>query len=540
MGIFNFNIFKPKIVKPIHKFLDRLYQYQRDAVATTDIDDRGIVCLPTGTGKSFCQSAIIANDIDINPNQFRMYVVNAPRIMLTYQLLKEAYGFLTSAGIEARYMFVHSGGTTDEKELEEVRLQSNAEGYNIPFAQILSGTSVVGIQNMMLKAKNQNLPLIFFSTYNSAENIESARADLKLKQPISIVLNDEAHYLVQERFHDILRTLPSKRCYFFTATTIQTPSDKGRGMNNVELYGKILYLMTPRVAIDLGKMIRPRLHFVKTEGVYNTDDYNRSLNKIIADTFEQHEIVLAEQHENVLTKQLPKVLVSAKGTQDILNFLLSEEYTILRSKGVDIYAVASTDEIGNVINGERVRRQEFLKRLKKDGENKDKRLIVLHYDILAEGIDVSGFSGIMPLRTLNKSKFLQTFGRCARPDKEDKVKLNNGELNPKNPKDLDKMNKPFAYIMIPNIIHSNEDDKANITQLISELRSYGFKPYEDIVSSSFVHGIPEIEQLDGLNDLLRNLRNTGLLIENLEADIESEEDAKLSPTDLINKILKRA
>ena len=219
-----------------------------------------------------------------------------------------------------------------------------------------------------------------------------------------------------------------------------------------------------------------------------------------------------------------------------MNFLLSEEYRILRSKGVDIYAVASTDEIGNVINGERVRRQDFLKRLKKDGEDKTKRLIVLHYDILAEGIDVSGFSGIMPLRTLNKSKFLQTFGRCARPDKEDKVKLNNGELNPKNPKDLDKMNKPFAYIMIPNIIHSNEDDKANITQLISELRSYGFKPYEDIVSSSFVHGIPEIEQLDGLNDLLRNLRNTGLLIENLEADVESEKDAELGKIELLSKL----
>ena len=72
---------------------------------------------------------------------------------------------------------------------------------------------------------------------------------------------------------------------------------------------------------------------------------------------------------------------------------------------------ASNDEIGNFINGVRTRRDDFLRRLKEDGTNPEKRLIVLDYDILAEGIDVSGFSGIMPLRTLNKSKFLQTYGR---------------------------------------------------------------------------------------------------------------------------------
>ena len=136
---------------------------------------------------------------------------------------------------------------------------------------------------------------------------------------------------MQEQFHDILHILKSDRCYFFTATTISTPSDIGRGMNNVESYGQILYQMMPREAIDMGKMVRPRLHFVTTDGVYNRDDYERSLNKIIKDTF--------EQHEKILTKTLPKVLVSAKGTQDIKNFLKSPEYRELRARDVDIYAV---------------------------------------------------------------------------------------------------------------------------------------------------------------------------------------------------------
>jgi superfamily II DNA or RNA helicase len=498
---------------------ERLYDYQREAVKPTLFYDRGIVCMPTSVGKTFCQASMIADDINKNPNQFRMYVVNAPRIMLSYQLLREVYGFLINLGIEARYMFVHSGGMTDEKELELVRKNSE-----VPFSQIGSSISSGEIRNMMETAKLQNLPLVFFSTYNSADKIEVARQGIR--QPVSMVLNDEAHYLVQEQFHDILTTLPAPRCYFFTATMIHTPSDRGRGMNNEELYGKVLYSMLPIEAIALGKMVRPRLHIVTTDGVYNTDDYNKSLNKIIKDSFEQHQEVL------IKTEQCPKLLISTKGTQDIRDFIGSNEYLMLRNADVSIYAVSSNDEVGNQINGEQVRRPEFLKRLKADGENHDKKLIVLHYDILAEGIDVSGFTGIMPLRTLNKSKFLQTYGRSARPDKQDRQRLDNGEITVF---DIDKLNKPYAYIIIPNIIHSNEDDKANMTQLINELRSYGFNPSEDIVSSTRVNGIPEHEQLDGLNLVVRRIPKIGQLIDNLEADIEAEELAKLDKTELLKK-----
>jgi hypothetical protein len=289
--------------------------------------------------------------------------------------------------------------------------------------------------------------------------------------------------------------------------------------------------MLPIEAIALGKMVRPRLHIVTTDNIYNTDDYNKSLNKIIDSTFRQHEEVLKA------TNQLPKMLVSAKGTQDIIDFLKSQECLQLRSEGVDIYAVSSTEEVGNQVNGEQVRRQEFLKRLKKDGENKDKKLIVLHYDILAEGIDVSGFTGIMPLRTLSKSKFLQTYGRSARPDKEDRpiidaIVNNNGIIL-----DVDwkQMNKPYSYIMIPNIIHSNEDDKANMIQLISELRTYGFNPSEGIVSSSYVHGQPKVEELSGLNEIIRKIPKFGLIVENFQAELEAEELAKLDKIILLKK-----
>jgi superfamily II DNA or RNA helicase len=507
--------------------LDILYPYQKEAVTTTFYNYKGIVCLPTGTGKTFCQAAILANDILMNPGQFRIYVVNAPRILLTYQLLKEVYSFLVSNGIEARYSFVHSGGKTDEKELEEMRISANAEGHDIPFSEIGSGTSIQGIKDMMDKAKAQELPLIIFSTYNSADKIEIARAQFT-KQSISIILNDEAHYLVQEQFHDILHVMSSSRCYFFTATTIHTPSDSGRGMNNSELYGNLLYKMIPREAIDLGKMVRPRMHIVKTDGVYSTQDYEKSLSKIIYESFYQHAAVIND-------KLAPKILISVKGTGDMKKFLSSTQCRTLKEEGVEIYAVASSEEIGNYANGNQVSRQNFLKILKEAGDDVKRKIIVLHYDILAEGIDVSGFTGIMPLRTLSKSKFLQTFGRAARLDKEDRKSIESGIIKPY---EVEKLNKPYAYIIVPNVIQTNIDDKCNLTQIITELRDYGFSPSEHIISSSRVNGIPEIEELSSLNDIKIRIPNIGELIENLEAEIESEENAKLSKLDFLKKNLE--
>jgi len=480
----------------------------------------------TVTHNTYCQAAMLAYDIIKNPNTFDMYIINAPRIMLSYQLLNEVYNFLTLAGIEARFMMVHSGGVDDEKDRETIRRMANTSGNKVPYSSINSATSKGEIIDMMNTAQAQNLPLIFVSTYHSATNIENARIDFNEVQPIKMILNDEAHYLVQERFHDILNTIISKRCYFFTATMVHTPSDEGRGMNNVELYGNVLYEMNPREAIDRGKMVRPRLHIIRTKGVYNTADYNTSISKIIKDSY--------EQHEAILTKLKPKLLVSTKGTADMVTFIRSRQYQTLRNNYVHIYCVSSNDEIGNNINGEQVKRSEFLRRLKEDGSDPSKKLLVLHYDILAEGIDVSGFTGIMPLRSMQKSKFMQTYGRSARLDKEDRKRLESGELTVH---DLNKMNKPYAYVIIPNIVHSNMDDKEFYVKIIEELRTYGFKPFENIISSTMINGLPEIEELEGLNEITRRLPNYGQLVENLEADVEAEKDASLEQVDWVRKHL---
>lgn len=514
------------MAKKSKNILNILYDYQKDAVVSTDKNDKGIVCMPTGTGKTYVQAAVIAKEIQNNKGKFGIYVINAPRIMLSYQLLKEVYSFLMYAGIDSRYMSVHSGGANDVKDLEEIRIDANYnEGTNIKFSQIENGTSPLLIREFIKKAKNEDIPLVLFSTYNSAERIKEAIEILDYE--IDIVVNDESQYLVQEQFHDIIHTLKSKRCYFFTATTIHTPSDKGRGMNNKDSYGDIIYLMTPRQAIELGKMVRPRMHFVTGSGstVYTKDDFESNLGRIISESFAQHNYAIGQFSK-------AKMLVSTKGVGDIQKFFESKEYKGLIRTGVKIYAVASDEKIGNNINGEKVSRRIFLERLKEDGKNPTQEIIILHYDILAEGIDVPGITGIMPLRTLGKAKFLQTYGRAARLDIEDRQRITSGVIKSN---DLDDMNKPYAWVIIPTIVHEDADDKEHIGQLITELRDYGFKPSEDIVTTDSKNGLPTVDGPDALNEVKKNCPNIGKYIEKVEADYEEERIAKLSKLELLKE-----
>ncbi len=429
-------------------------------------------------------------------------------------------------GIEARYMSVHSGGANDMEDLEKIRLDANYnEGTNIKFSEIENGTSPKLISDFVSIAKTQNLPCIFFSTYNSAERINEAIPVEK----ISIVVNDEAQYLVQEQFHDIIHILNFDRCYFFTATTIHTPSDKGRGMNNKDSYGEIIFNMTPREAIEMGKMVRPRMHFVISPDntSYTKQDFESSLGKIISESFAQHNYAIGQFSK-------PKMLVSVKGVGDIEKFFQSKEYKGLIRTGVKIYAVASDDKVGNDINGEKVNRREFLNRLKEDGKNPSQEIIILHYDILSEGIDVPGITGIMPLRTLGKAKFLQTYGRAARLDLDDRERIQKGEIKSS---DLGEMLKPYAWVIVPTIVHEDADSKEHIGNLITELRDYGFKPSEDIVSTDTKNGLPTVDGPEALNEVKIKCPNIGKYIEKVEADYENEYVASLSDEEKIRYIL---
>jgi hypothetical protein len=203
--------------------------------------------------------------------------------------------------------------------------------------------------------------------------------------------------------------------------------------------------------------------------------------------------------------------------------------------GVDVVAISSNEEVGNFINGKRVKRQEFLSILREYGKDKNKELLVLHYDILTEGIDVPGFTGCLLLRTLVRSKFYQTYGRIARLDPEDRRLLDNGDIRPT---DTDLMNKPYGYVILPWITETNKDDSEFMRNLVEAMREYGFDSFEDIVGDFNPRGGDEESPEPGFNEVTRRPRSTGDIINEVLSEIEDESIAKLSPLEYLEQHLE--
>lgn len=495
-----------------------LYNYQKNVVKIVLKNNTGIVVMPTGTGKTFVQAAILAKEIIDNNNKFGVYVINAPRIMLSYQLLKEVYKFLISndfgLNIDARYMCVHSGTGIDIEDFEKIR-----QDTEIPYSEINATTSHLEIQNMMRIAKRQDIPLILFSTYHSSTRIENARNGVM--KSIDLILNDEAHYLVTNQFHENLNIIKTKKQFFFTATTRITASDDGQGMNNVEKYGKELYKMTPREAIEIGKMVRPRLHFIKTDKTITKENLNKNIGKLINEAF--------KEHQHALDGLSPKMMVTVNGFQDMDRFKNSKEYKRLRNVGVNIYMIHSNQEIGNMINGTNVTRLEWLNRLKMDGDNRDQKMIVLHYAIIGEGIDVPGLTGVLLLRSLNKSSFIQTFGRIARLQLIDKMRMALGEIKPT---DLEDMVKPYGWIILPSIVAEDVDNVEYLSNLVYSLREFDFNTSEDIVvSERDAKGPKKMDGPEALLEIKIRMPHIDETLEKLEAEYEDEFLASLLNVD---------
>ena len=495
------------------------FKHQLEVLKVLKESSLGKVILPTGTGKTYIQSLDLLNQIEKDCN-FSVNVVIAPRIMLSLQLLTEFQKTIINKGVDVRYLCVHSGTSPEENEdMAFMRLQKD-----IPYSKITSTTSTNDIKSEIRKAKKENKPLVIFTTYNSAERIIGGVGRVK----IGTVYCDEAHYLVREDFHMFLKKVKTDRMFFFTATEKHTDSDEGFGMNNEQVYGEILYYMSPREAIDNGLMLRPRMQIVRT--ITNDykfgEDLDKSFSNVVFQSFRQHEFAIGGQNG--------KLLVVVRNIADMVKFIESKECSNLMRSGVKVFAVSTNEEIGNWVNGVQKKRDEFLEELKQVGSDPSKRMIVLHYDILTEGIDTI-FTGVLPFKGLGKLKFIQTYGRVARLDPEDRKRIMSGEISSD---DLGSMYKPYGWVIIPEILFEDIDDNQRIKNLVMELRDYNFNPVDGFVVSNIDGGgIGVVKGPDALNEIKKNSPRVGVLIETLQSDIEEERIASLSNEDFFEELL---
>ena len=79
-----------------------------------------------------------------------------------------------------------------------------------------------------------------------------------------------------------------------------------------------------------------------------------------------------------------------------------------------------TSKYGAFINDEKVTREEFFNVLSAWGKDEDKKFVVLHHSILAEGINVKGLEAVLFLRSMDYIGISQTIGRVIRKGCEKK------------------------------------------------------------------------------------------------------------------------
>ena len=341
-----------------------LRPHQQRIINRMNQTPKGQVIVPTGGGKTMCMITDAQRQFSEGYNTI---VVVAPRILLAQQLSSDFLKIIDNVKV----MHVHSGET---------------EHY--------STTKPSDIGNWFCKNQLYGENGLIFTTYHSLHKIQQSGI------PVNTIYFDEAHNSVQQHFHTPTRffaTTNNRRCFFFTATPHHSNNDE-RGMNNEEVYGKVIEQVPAPELVDSGVILPPKV-------VVNQCEMIRD-----------RKITCEDDADNILSSidsnSVDKILICARRTSQIVKlFSDSKLSTELLGRGYNwMYITAKT---GAVINGIKVSRVKFFETLNQWGKD-NTRFVVLHHSILSEGINVNGLEAVLFLRSMNYTTISQTIGRVIR------------------------------------------------------------------------------------------------------------------------------
>ena len=347
---------------------------------------KGQIIVPTGGGKTLCM--IRDADRQFNSCNWSVFVkdpdrktivVVSPRILLAQQHSEDFLSLLdVNPMLQVKPLHVHSGYvsqkcTTDPNEI------------------------VKWIE------KNYRFNKLIFTTYHSLHRIQESGIN------VDTIYFDEAHNAVQ-RHHfsavEFFANVDAIRCYFFTATPKHSSTISDPGMNDVEVFGKVLeQVSAPELVVQ--KHILPARVLVKQ-----------------LDMIKAGRAPVETDAENLLTTlddiKVDKVLICVRRVSQIIR--MTEETNFcnqLQMRGYNWMYI--TAKHGGVVNGESVNREKFFETLERWGKDDSMKFVVLHHSILSEGIDVPGLEATIMMRNMNYIAMSQTIGRVIRRGNKEKT-----------------------------------------------------------------------------------------------------------------------
>ena len=351
----------------------QLRPHQQTALDAMQKYSKGQIIVPTGGGKTLVAIHDAMRQLE---DGHKTIVVVAPRILLADQLSSEFLEVIREKYQFIQVMHVHSGRT-----------------------QHFTTTKVDMIQKWMNSCKGNK---IIFTTYHSLHRLQEADVI------VDAIYFDEAHNSVQKNFIESVEyfSLEAERSYFFTATPKHSLTPMKVGMNESDIFGNVICTVPAPKLVDEGYILPPKVKVYKSD-ILQKDELTSDVDcKQIIDNIDDHK-----------TK---KILVCAKATKQIMRLIGESKFVDeLAYRGYDYMWI--TSKYGAFINDEKVTREEFFNVLSAWGKDDDKKFVVLHHSILAEGINVKGLEAVLFLRSMDYIGISQTIGRVIRKGSKEKT-----------------------------------------------------------------------------------------------------------------------
>ena len=355
----------------------KLRLHQQEVLDVIKLQSKGQIIVPTGGGKTMCMIEDAKRQLrsTVIPTQRKLIqqviVVVAPRILLAEQLSADFLEHITNVNV----VHVHSGETHH-----------------------LSTTKPEVIKNY-IKGRGHTL---IFTTYHSLHKIQEAEID------VNTIYFDEAHNSVQKNFVEATEyySMYANRCYFFTATPKHSKTPFKIGMNDEDIYGKVLVNVPAPQLVEQGVILPPKVTIKKID--------------VVDDSRFKHEHDCDHVVSTIDEIDTDKVLICARSTKQIVNLVSQSDFCIeLRNRGYSWMFI--TAKTGAVVDGKKVDREKFFNTLNEWGNDDTKRFVVLHHSILSEGINVRGLEAAIFLRNMDYITISQTIGRVIRKGNDTKT-----------------------------------------------------------------------------------------------------------------------
>ena len=397
----------------------QLRPHQQDALNALQQHSKGICIFPTGGGKT--NVGIFDAMEQLKSDAPKTIVVVSPRILLAEQLSSEYLEFITNATV----MHVHSG---------ETHHYSSTKPSDIRwFDENISGHKLI------------------FTTYNSLQQLQ--RAEIT----VDTIYFDEAHNSVRRDFFPAVEyfSAEAERCFFFTATPKYSNVIGKAGMNDTEVYGSIIAKVPAPQLVQNGYIIPPKVIATQMRLSVKGEDIAQRDCEYLLQTIQQNPV--------------DKILICAKATKHIIGLLSETDFAEqLAEEGYSVMHI--TSKHGAFIDGDKVNREVFFDTLNEWGKDADKKFVVLHHSILAEGINISALEAVVFMRSMDIVGIGQTVGRTLRLHPSDAAGIRSGALQAGS---LDSYTKSYGLVICPTFDKASTSTAQKVQNVVDIIFNQG-------------------------------------------------------------------